>query len=96
MFTVEKCVKPDRAKIQTKFEYVIWFVYDEAKSNWLCKAPTYLQGFKRQTNLVPEQIENWVGALIAAEMKGYEILKDYEDRMKQLAGETYGRWRCAG
>lgn len=92
MFTVEKCVKPDIKKIQTKFEYVIWFVYDEAESNWRCSAPTSLPDFKKQLNLAPEQIENWVETLIDAEMQGYEILKDYEDRMNPLIGGTYGKW----
>lgn len=96
MFTVEKCVKPDIKKIQTKFEYAIWFVYDESESNWACNAPTSLPNFKQRANLSPEKIGNWVETLIDAEMQGYEILKDYEDRMTLLAGGTYGRWLVNG
>lgn len=96
MFTSEKCIKPNVVAQNKFFEYVIYFVYDEAKSNWRCTAPTVLPNFKLKANLQPDQIENWAESLIAAEMKGYEALKDYEDRMKLMTGETYGQWLDAG
>lgn len=94
MFTIEKCVKPSVVG-QHKLEYVVWFVYDES-GDWRCKSPTALPGFENSVILPTEQIKAWVSAMIDAEIGGYSVFKDYEDRMKLLAGEKYGRWtaRC--